>query len=200
MLSAVAVTPDGHWIIGGYEFQRSYQSQILIWDFATGRLVRSHKVDAYSIGSMLVTPDNRSVLFSGSERGPFGTEYFVKIADIRNGKFETVKRWEMVGPYDLGSYELTFTADKKSVLFSKFVWDWQTGGEPRLRNNERVANRFGEVPMLIYWQFLETYQGRLKSIPAITADHQYIVAIIDSVIRVIHSQTGDVLREIVPTL
>jgi WD40 repeat protein len=141
MADAVAVTPNKRVIIAGADHIVDRPGYIKFWDFKTEAFIRSDPWSHYELNSLLAPQDNRSVIVSGRDDHTLrdGT-YYILVGDIETGEYRTVKEG-----HDF-SRSLSFTWDKKYVLFGEYIWDWRMGGEPRpKRNTDPLLETLGRI-------------------------------------------------------
>jgi WD40 repeat protein len=169
MVDKVAVTPNKHIIIAGADHIRDRPGYIKFWTFRTGEFLRSNKWSHYEMRSLLTTPDSRSVIVSGRDDHTFndGT-YYILMSDIATGKYRIVKQG-----HDF-SINLSFTWDKKYILFGEYIWDWQVNRAP-------VPKRDTDPTM--------------KSVGQIVLAEHHVLESNDEGFVVRNFQTGDIVKE-----
>jgi hypothetical protein len=131
MISAVAVTPDNRYIVGGDGDYRDHVGHITFWDFKTGSLVRVDEWRHAHLEFILTTPDNNSVVISGWDDNYFhdGTHYVV-VGDIETASYKVIRAAKDF-PFDL-----SLSWDKKHVIFGDYLWDWKSDKKPLLRGEK----------------------------------------------------------------
>lgn len=159
MISAVAVTPNNRYIVGGHGSRHDHPGHITFWDFKTGSLVRVDRWKPDDLECILATPDNRSIIISGRDDNYFhdGTHYIV-VGDIETAKYETIKAARYF-PLDL-----FFSWDKQQVKFGEYALDWRKKENFYTRSKEIEFN--GVQP-----KFVELSQDYSVT----TDDENYIV-------------------------
>jgi WD40 repeat protein len=159
MVSAVAVTPNNRYIIGGVA-DGSVSGNIAFWDFITGSLVRVDKWKHSYLEFILATPDNRSIVVSGRDDNYFrdGMHYVVA-GDIETANYQIIRAAKNF-PFDL-----SFSWDKRFVKFGDYLWDWQKGEKP-----------FAKGEKIKYDGYLHPKVFELTQDYVVTSDHEsYII-------------------------
>jgi len=131
MISAVAVTPNNRYIIGGHGTQKDHVGHITFWDFQTGLLIRTEKWIHSELEQILVALDNHLLIVSGRDDHVYndGTHY-IKTFVIESNKFKTIRAARDF-PLDI-----SFSWDKQYIMFGDYVWDWKTDREPYLKDGK----------------------------------------------------------------
>jgi hypothetical protein len=140
MAQVVSVTPNKRTIIAGNGHRDDHPGYIKFWSFDTGEFIRSDKWLHKRIWSLLATPDSQSVIASGHDRHIYGDgKSYVLVGDIETGVYQILQEG------DDASVILSFTWDKKYILFGGHIWGWQAGGKPLPKRHTDPFPELGRI-------------------------------------------------------